>query len=128
MRNILNQCAPLLRRFSALNQNDPSAEVQPPVVMACLVCFISVVWLARPVVRLVGIGWIGLLIYALIPIAASFVILYRRYWHQEITGLARIRSMVLWSSAIFGIVSFSVGLMVAILCFFAIAFGTIPVS
>src|ERR1035437_9343107 len=70
----------------------PAWKAQPPIGVAWLACLVSfglIYWVARPVVMLLAVWWVELLVYALIPVAVSFIILYRSCWHQEITGVAR---------------------------------------
>jgi hypothetical protein len=127
---IIKPFAVFLSRFSVLNESEPPSEVQSPIVIAwfvCFVCFVFIIWAARPAVRLLGIWWIELSIYVLIPITATFIVLYRSCWHREITGVARTCSLLPLSCAIFGSVLFAIGLSVAIGCFFVIALGSVDV-
>ncbi len=78
---------------------------QRAIAIASLASFASLMffyWVAKPVVALLEIGWAELLVYAIIPIAVAFTILYRSGWHCEITGAARTCSLFLLSGIILG--------------------------
>jgi len=115
----------LLNRFRALNQGEPETDGRPPVgisLLACLACFGIVFAVARPAEALFSTGWIELLYYPLLPVAVTFMILYRSCWHPEITGAPRTCSLLLLSSVIFCGVFLAWGMMLATGCFFAIVF------
>lgn len=115
-----------------MNENEQPSEVQSPlqraVVMASLACFISLAFVygvARPAVELLGIPWVEGLVYALIPVAVTFVILYRSCWHREIMGAARTCSVLLFSCIILAGVLMAMGflLYIALFCFNAVSGG-----
>jgi hypothetical protein len=113
----------LFNRFPALNQDERETDGQPPVgisIFACLVCFALVFGAARPADVLFSSWWVELLFYALLPVAVTFMILNRSCWHREITGMARICSLLLLSSVIFCGVLLTVGALLAAGCFFTL--------
>ena|ERR1022692_639310 len=82
-------------------------------VIASFICFVSLVfiyWVARPVVKLLGVWWVELLAYSIIPISVTFIILYRSRWHPEITGARRTSSLLLLSCVILIGVLFATGI------------------
>jgi hypothetical protein len=93
-----------------MNDNIPaSSEIQSPVqravLLATFACFVSLAfcyWVARPVVESIEVSWIEFLAYALVPMAVTFMILYRSCWHREIFGARRTCSLLLLSFTILG--------------------------
>jgi hypothetical protein len=91
-----------------MNDDTPaSSEVQSPVqqavILASFACFVSLAfcyWAARPVVDSIEVPWIEFLAYALVPMAVTFMILYRSGWHREIFGAKRTCSLLLLSFTI----------------------------
>jgi uncharacterized membrane protein YgdD (TMEM256/DUF423 family) len=105
-----------------MNQNDQPAEFQSPIGVAsfaCFVCLAVIYRLAHPVVVRLGIWWEELLVYALIPVAVTFVILYRSHWHREIARAARASWLVLLSCVIFCGDLLLIGLLIAMLFVFS---------
>lgn len=89
--------------------NDPISEIQPPwqqaIAIALIICFVSwftFYWIAWPAVELLAIRWMEWMVYAFVPIAVTFIYLYRSGWHLEITGASRTGSLFLLSCLIFG--------------------------
>jgi hypothetical protein len=106
------------------NDQIPEPEAQPPLqramVMASLACFVSLTifyWVARPAVELLEVRWFELLVYALIPMAVTFIILYRSCWHREITGAARTCSVLFLSCFILSSELIAIGFMVCLAMF-----------
>ena len=101
-----------------------SNDEQPPVVdspfgiaiFACIISSIFIHWIARPVVARLEVWWAELLAYALIPITATFFILYRSCWHQEMTRTMRALSLILLSCTIFGEALIFMGVIIIALC------------
>jgi hypothetical protein len=115
-----------------MDDNESTPEDQSPsqraVVIASLASFASLMffyWVASPAVALLEIRWAELLVYAIIPISATFTILYRSCWHPEITGAARTCSLLLLSSIILGSELIAIGFMfcMAMFCLNAIQGG-----
>jgi hypothetical protein len=115
-----------------MNNDERLSEVQSPlqraVVFASLACFGSLTFIycvARPAVELLEARWAELLVYAIIPIAVTFIILYRSCWHREITGVARTSSLLLISGLILVGVIVAAGVMLSLLwfCFNAVSGG-----
>ncbi len=99
-------------------------EVQSPVqrvvVLSVLACFGSLMFIylaARHVVELFEALWAEWLVYSSIPMAVTFVILYRSCWHREITGLARTSALLLISCLILAGVILAVGFLLCITWF-----------
>ena len=114
-------------------ENDgPISDVQSPlqraVVFACLACFGSltfIYWAARPAVERLEVRWAEFLVYAVIPIAVTFIILYRSCWHREIAWVARTGFLLLLSCLILMGVLLAIGVMFSLLwfCFNAVSGG-----
>jgi hypothetical protein len=86
-----------------------SSEIQFPVqravILAVFACFVSlalIYWASRPLVNQLEVPWIEFLAYALVPMAVTFMILYRSGWHREIFGARRTCSLLLLSFTILG--------------------------
>ena len=88
-----------------MNLDEPAPEVDPPydtTIAVCTISLIGIPWVAKSVVTKIDGWWMeGLIAYALIPIAITFIILYRSRWHLERVGVARTLSLILLSSFIF---------------------------
>jgi hypothetical protein len=113
----------LFRRSGGPPLDGPPPEASSPVglaLFACVASFGLVVLLARPWVALLSIWWIELWVYSLIPVALTFIILYRSTWCPEITGVARTCSLLLLSCAILGGIILAIGLLLALGCFFVL--------
>ena len=115
-----------------MNNDERLSEVQSPLqrdmVIAAIACFISLLVfysVARPVVELLEVFWEELLAYAIIPMAVTFIILYRSCWHREIVGVARTGSLLLLSSVILIGVLLAIGVMFSLLwfCYNAVSGG-----
>jgi len=115
-----------------MNDDEQAAGIQSPVqrdmVIASIACFVSLLVfysVARPAVELLEVFWEELLAYAVIPIAVTFIILYRSCWHREIVGAARTGCLLLVSSGILAGVLFAIGVMLSLLwfCFNAVSGG-----
>lgn len=107
-----------------MDQDQSYAGVQSPmqraVVFASFACFISFVsfyCVARPAVELLGVYWAEWLIYAVIPIAVTFFIMYRSCWHPEITRAARAGAVFLLSGVILISVLIATGFMLGLIWF-----------
>jgi hypothetical protein len=85
-------------------------------------------WVEKPVVELLEDRWADFLVSAIIPISATFIILYRSCWHREITGVARTCVLLLLSWVILVGVLFSIGLMLCMawFCLNAVSGGFHP--
>jgi len=104
-----------------MEENDQPAEVRLPVGMAaiaCIVCFAFVFGATKSAVVRLGVWWVELLIYALIPIAVSFVILYRSHWHLEMARVARTSRLILLSCLIFCSEFLFFALLITAMCIF----------
>ena len=76
----------------ALNEPEPPITVSSPIGLAaflCLAVFGLIYWATRPLVMRIGNGWVEFLAYALLPLAATFTILYRSAWHREMAAVKR---------------------------------------
>ncbi len=78
---------------------------------------ISFYCVARPAVELLEVSWAECLVYAFIPIAVTFVILYRSGWHPEITRAARAVALFLFSWGILLSVLIVTGFILGIIWF-----------
>jgi hypothetical protein len=90
-----------------MDEIEPLPEVRSPlhrvIAIASTASFVSLIFsfvAARWVVSQLQGWWVQLLVYAVIPVAVAFVILYRSCWHREIKGAARTCSLLLVSCAI----------------------------
>ena len=101
----------MVKRFAlgndlgGLSDNEQPRQVQSPVGVCSMACFVSLAFIyfaARPLVSRLQVWWAELLVYALIPTVLTFILLYRSSWHREITGAARTLSLALLSSVILG--------------------------
>ena len=88
-------------------------------VLACVFCCAFLFGIASPAVQLLQAWWAEWLVYALIPIALTFTLLYGSSIHREMARLARAAFLVLVSVFIFIGVAFLMGA----LFFFATAFA-----
>jgi hypothetical protein len=110
-----------------MNESEQIPEVQSfskrAIIIASSVCFASSIcfyWIARPAVSQLQVLWMELLVYAIIPISVTFIVLYRSYWHREITGVARTCSLLLLSCII---LAGEIIAIVILLCLLAIFIG-----
>lgn len=119
-------------RLSIMDDHNPIPEDQSPsqravitASLAGLAALMFFYWVARPAVQLLEIRWAELLVYAIIPVSVTFTILYRSYWHREITGAARTCSLLLLSGIILGGEVIATGFMfcLAMFCLNAIQGG-----
>ena len=99
-----------------MNENDSIPEVQQPfpeephplqriITIAAVACFASALGfylISRHEVAQLQVWWAELMVYAVVPVAVTFVVLYRSGWHREITGAARTCSLLVLSGAILG--------------------------
>lgn len=107
--------------------------VRRVVSIAASVCFATAIgfyFLAGREVSQLQVWWAELLVYAIVPTAVTFIVLYRSGWHREITGAARTGSVFLLSCAILGSEMVAVVLMfvLAVLFICAGAFGVNAVT
>jgi hypothetical protein len=118
--------------LSVMDDNEPAPEEQSPVqravVIASIACFASLMlfyWVARPAIERLEIRWAKFLVCAIIPMAVTFIILYRSCWHREITGAARTCSLLLLSCVILGGELIAIGFMLGLawFCVMAISGG-----
>jgi len=108
-----------------MNDDKPaSSEIQSPVqravIIAVFACFGSLgfcYWAARPLVNRIEVPWIEFFIYALVPMAVTFTILYCSDWHREIAGAKRTCSLLLLSCAILAGVLVGIGLLLDVATF-----------
>jgi hypothetical protein len=80
----------------------PSQRV---IVTGSIACFFSLALfylISRRIVEKLEVPWVEWLIYATIPLAATFGYLYRSSWHQEISKGRRTWSALLVSGLILG--------------------------
>jgi cytochrome bd-type quinol oxidase subunit 2 len=124
MNAFIKRCALFLGRWRVVNHHDRPSEFQFPLprviviaLLACLVSLLFIYWAARPVVERLEVWWVEWLVYALIPIAVTFIILYCSSWHREITGAARTCSLLLLSCVILGGLLFAIGISVFVVWF-----------
>jgi len=87
-------------------------------------------WVAKREVSQLQVWWAELLAYAIVPIAVTFVVLYRSCWHREITGAARTGSVLLLSCTILvgELIAMGILLCVAVLVMCVCAFGVNAVT
>lgn len=99
-----------------MNEIGPTPEIEQPMpeeqhplrrilTIAAVACFASSLGfylISRREVAQLQVWWAELLVYAVVPVAVTFVVLYRSDWHREITGAARTCSLLLLSGAILG--------------------------
>jgi hypothetical protein len=122
----INRLAAFVSRRCGWREYTLPTETQSAIGLAAFTCLTNLLmlfWVARPAVDLLEIWWAKALVYALVPIASTFIVLYRSSWQHEIIGAPRTCSLLLVSCAIFCGVLFAMGLAAAIACFLAIAFG-----
>ena len=89
------------RRFN--KHKNRFEKIESPITFSafiCAACLVLCHWMARPIANQMEVAWI-LYLQLLIPISATFFILYRSCWHREITGVARTVLLILLSCAIF---------------------------
>jgi hypothetical protein len=115
-----------MHQRTVMDENEQAPEVQSPLqramVTASIACFVSLVsfyYVARPAVAVLESWWVEGLVYAVIPLAVTFVILYRSCWHEEITGAARTWSVLLLSGVILAGVLLAIGIMLGMILFCA---------
>ena len=92
-----------------------------PVGMASLVGLTSLalVYLSsKPLVVRLGVWWAEFLVYALIPVAVTFTVLYRSRWHLEMVRSARTGCLILLSCLILCGDLFFLGILIALFCIF----------
>ena len=115
-----------------MNDNEQTPEVQSPlqqtIVFASIACFVSLMllyWVARPAIEMLDVRWVKLLVYAIIPISVTFIVLYRSYWHREISRTARACQVFLLSCTVLGGVLVASGFMfyMALFCLNAVSGG-----
>jgi hypothetical protein len=107
-----------------MNENEQPEEYQPPIgiaAIACFVCLVFMLYVARPAVMLLDVLWAELLVLATLPILINFAILYCSRWHREMGKLTRVLSMIVYSWIIFVCVSLVGGTVIA--GFLAVANG-----
>lgn len=109
MKRIIRRFILLLGQLSFAAHQERLSEFQFPltrmIAMAsfgCLATLMFIYWVARPVVESSQDWWTELLVDALIPVLVTFIILYRSNWHRELSGVARMRSLLLVSFGILG--------------------------
>ena len=104
-----------------VNQPDSSGLESSPIGLAtflCLALFGLIYGATRPLVTRIGIGWLEFLLYALLPLAATFTILYRSAWHREMAAVRRTGYLVLTSGLILCSDLVLIGIMLAALSIF----------
>ena len=130
MKNLFKRFGhvPALRHPADVDSGQPLSDAQSPLqravavaFVACFAALLSVYWATQPVVAKLGVWWAEGLVYAVIPIAVTFLILHRSCWHREISGAARTGSLLLLSCTIFGGVLLAVGLVVSLGWFLSVA-------
>jgi len=104
-----------------MHDHDPSNEYQPPFGIAgfaCFICWVFMLFVARPAVALLDVWWAEGLVDAAFPLSVCFVILYGSHWHREMRSLARAFYLILVSGIISGCALFCGG--AVILGFFVV--------
>lgn len=100
-------------------------ENTPPLLMAgltCLLCMPVVFLTTRPVIWLSNAPWVAWLLssfFIVVPLLATFIVLYRSAWHDDLPQVRRIISVVLSSCAIFVADVLLVGAVLIIGCLIA---------
>jgi hypothetical protein len=126
-----------LNPFDVMNENDQISEVPHPLqrviavaLLACSISSVAIYWVANREVSQLQVWWAELLAYAIVPVAVTFVVLYRSGWHREITGAARTGSLLLFSCLILGgeLLAMGILLFVAMLLMSLCGFGVNAVT
>jgi len=109
-----------------MNNSEPTPDKSSPsqraVALAAIACFVSLMafnCVAHPIVDRLNIRWAELLAYSTVPLAVTFIILYRSGWHREITGAARTCCLLLLAGFILGCELVGVGFMICLALFCA---------
>ena len=135
-RCLYNYMKPIFKRIIHLppwshpavnNPDEPSSDEQSPLrwaFVACLMALTVIYWTTHPLVARLGVWWAEVLVYAVIPIAVTFVILDRSCWHRELGAWRRVGSELLVSCAIFAGALLAMGVLISLAWFGAIAIGT----
>jgi hypothetical protein len=82
-------------------------KVEPPIglaVVACAICLVAILFAVKFVSRFIDIAWLTWLFATFIPIIVAFVILHRSAWHQELSTVTRILSLLLSACIIYVVV------------------------
>lgn len=91
-----------------MNDNEIVDEKTPPFMiagLACLMCLPIIYLTTRLLIWLLHVQWLAwplLAVWALVPIAVAFVVLYRSEWHREWSKVRRVFSILLSSCIILG--------------------------
>jgi hypothetical protein len=93
--------------LNILQNDDPNPEPALPRpirigLLTCLVSALGVYVIAHSLISRLHVWWMEALVYALIPLSATFIVLYRSRWRREISGTARTSRLLLLSCAIAG--------------------------
>lgn len=124
MKGFLHRLVAYLGEFSLFQSKEREAEGALPLgkaALASLVCLIVVYSLTCRYVSLLSTPWAELLLYSLIPLAVAFRILYHSHWHNEQRKASRCGSVALLSLVALGGALLSIGIIVTLLAFLAIA-------
>jgi hypothetical protein len=98
---------------------DAQSPAEQAVIGGSIICFISLIIIYCIVERALdglGMHWIELLFYGIIPIFSTFLFLYLSCWHPEISGVIRVCSLLLLSCVILAEVFFFVGFALCLGC------------
>jgi hypothetical protein len=110
--------------MKSINPSEFQFPMPRAIAVASLACFVSLIfiyWVARAAVEMLGVWWAELLVYGSVPIFATFIILYRSNWHQEVTGMPRTCYLLLVSCLILGALLFLLGVSVLVVSLFTSA-------
>ena len=92
-------------------------KVEPPIGLAgfaCAVCLLVTFFAIQFLSRFIDVEWLTWFFATFIPITASFIILHRSAWHQELSTMTRIFSLLLSACIIYLIVLAVFGLAVIV--------------
>jgi hypothetical protein len=103
------------------DHSEVQSRAQREGIVAAFACLASTLLLLKiaPMMRWLHWGWAGSLVGALVPLALTFVLLYRSSIHREMIRLARVAYVFLISISIYAGVAFAIGMII----FFAIIFA-----
>ena len=100
-----------------MDNDEPPPE--PPFGVAIFVTAVSwiiIYWAAKNAVERLGVWWAECLVYAVVPITATFIFLYRSRWRRELVGAARTLFTILLSCQIYLGVLIFCGIIITMIC------------
>jgi hypothetical protein len=104
-------------RKADMSDNEQTEPIQPPIGLAgfaCVTSLLATFFVIRFTTRFIDIEWLTWFFAAFIPVLITFVILHRSAWHQELSTVARIFSLLLSACLIYAIVLAFLGLAVIV--------------